>query len=815
MKQLILLFWSAVVLSTASATAANDSSTGARTTTLFDADWRFVNADPTNAEQVQFDDSAWRRLDVPHDWSIEGPFSETNLTSGSDAFLPAGVGWYRKHFSLTETNPARNFFIEFDGVMANSDVWVNGFHLGHRPYGYVGLNYELTGHLNFGGDNVIAVRADNSVQPASRFYCGAGIYRHVRLVASGAVHFENNGIFLATPEVSATEATVKVDAAVTNESGADRKISFQTQLISPDGKVVASIQTDGEAPASTSQQFSPQIVIPNPQLWNLDSPNLYRVVSTIVSDGKILDMQTNSFGIREFHFDADTGFWLNGKNFKIKGICLHEDGGAFGMAVPLSVYESRLKMLKSLGVNAIRTAHNPPAPEFLDLCDRMGFLVMDEMFDCWTVGKPGLDGQKLADYHLYFNDWSKIDTADTVRRDRNHPSIILYSAGNEIHDTPNAELAKGILAGLIEVFHTNDPTRPVTQALFRPNSSHDYEDGLADMLDVVGQNYHESEILAAHDQKPARKIIGTENHGDRATWLALRDHAPYAGQFIWTGVDYLGESRAWPAVASGAGFLDRTGRIKPSGYERQSWWSDAPMVKIARRVTRGEVQTRVQNRPQLLSDWTPENSAPHDENVETYSNCKEVELFLNGKSLGIKEINPDASPRTWTVPFEPGILKADARNGNGRTVATDELQTAGKPAKILLTTGHEKPHPRFLKLLVQKITNILPGTGREKIADDWDGVCEVTATIADARGVPVPGADNLITFNLSGAGVIAAVDSADNSSHEPFQATERHTFQGRCVAFVKATAPDGNISLTAAAPGLKSATIALAAAGAK
>ncbi len=806
MKMTSALFLAILIASSVSMSA---EVLDARTTISFDANWRFVNADPTNAEQTNFDDSAWRKLNVPHDWSIEGPFSEMNKTSGSDAFLPAGAGWYRKHFSLTETNPARNFFIEFDGVMANSDVWINGFHLGHRPFGYVGLDYELTGHLNFGGDNVIAVRCDNSVQPASRFYCGAGIYRHVRLVETDSIHILQNGVFISTPQISATQATVHVQTTVTNESDSSREIFVGFSLLDPDGREV-NFATMGlystysqTLAAGKSAQIDQDIVIPNPQLWNLDKPVLYRAqvklyngVSRPLNEAAMssavqtLDTETIPFGIREFHFDADTGFWLNGKNFKLKGAALHEDGGAFGMAVPTDVWESRLKTLKSLGVNAIRTAHNPTSPEFLDLCDRMGFLVMDEFFDCWTVGKPGLDGQKLADYHLFFNNWSKIDAAETVRRDRNHPSIIIYSAGNEIHDTPNAELAKGILSGLIEVYHTNDPTRPVTQALFRPNVSHDYEDGLADMLDVVGQNYHEGEILAAHGQKPSRKIIGTENHADRTTWLALRDNAPYAGQFIWTGVDYLGESRAWPTVASGSGFLDRTGKIKPGGYERQSWWSDAPMVSIVRRVSRGEAQTHVQSRPQLLADWTPENSGPHDENVEVYSNCKEVELFLNGKSLGAKEINTDASPRNWTVPFEPGILKAVGKNINqdGRDAA-DELRTAGKPAQIILSAD------------------------KNTVANNWDGVCETTATVADENGVPVPGADDLISFQISGAGFIAAVDNADNTSHESFQASERHAFNGRCVAFVKANAASGTISLTASATGLKGASIAIGTGG--
>jgi len=373
-----------------------------------------------------------------------------------------------------------------------------------------------------------------------------------------------------------------------------------------------------------------------------------------------------------------------------------------------------------------------------------------------------------------------------VRRDRNHPSVILYSAGNEIHDTANAELAKSILARLVKVFHENDPTRPVTQGLFRPNVSHDYENGLADLLDVVGQNYREQEILAAHAQKPSCKILGTENTHDRKQWVAMRDHAPYAGQFLWTGVDYLGETKVWPSVGHGSGLLDRTGEAKPLAYERQSWWSEVPMVRIVRRVAPTDLMptdpgygTEEKHTQVLFADWTPRNSAPHDENVEVYSNSKGVELFLNGKSLGSKPLNDDASPCVWKVPFAPGRLKAVARN-DGKIVATDELRTAGKTAKIILATGGGKLTP------------------------DWDAVARVTATIVDKNGMLVPDADDLITFKISGPGVIAAVDNGGNASHEPFQAGERHALQGRCVAFIKATGGSGKIILTASAPSLSS-----------
>jgi len=765
----------------------------ARVTENFDAGWRFLQADAPGAEQNNFNDAAWRPLDLPHDWSIAGPFAEANLTGGAGAFLPSGVGWYRKHFTLPKNDAGKCVSVEFDGVMQNSDVWINGFHLGHRPNGYVSFSYELNGHLNFGGDNVLAVRCDTSAQPASRWYAGAGIYRHVRLVANDdEVHLEQNGIFICTPEMSATQATVRVQISVTNQLL--EAISVRTTIIAPNGKTVGIVETSAE-PSSVvhgtrTEQFTQQITISKPQLWNLEGPKLYQAVTKVICDahvcqGIVLDEATNTFGIRDAHFEADTGFWLNGKNFKLNGVCLHADGGAFGAAVPLSIWESRLKTLKSLGVNAIRTAHNPPAPEFLDLCDRLGFLVMDEFFDCWTVGKNPFD------YHLFFNDWSKTDERDAILRDRNHPSVIIYSVGNEIHDTPQADKAKKILSGLVEVAHAADPTRPVTQALFRPNVSHDYDNGLADLLDVVGQNYREKEILAAHEQKPSRKILGTENTHDRNQWVAVRDHAAYAGQFLWTGIDYLGESRRWPVIGHGSGLLDRTGWIRPLGRERESWWSAAPMVAITRRISRtDEMPTdpgygaEERHTQVLFSDWTPKNISPHEENVEIYSNCKEVELFLNNQSLGVKNIKADAAPRNWSVPFAPGKIKAVARNA-GKIVATDELTTAGKPAKLVLSTEAEKVSPSF------------------------DDVAIVRAKIVDANGIEIPRANDLIAFKVSGPGVIAAVDNGDNASHELFQTGSRHAFQGECVAFVKATAASGKITLTATAAELDAGTITL------
>lgn len=771
-----------VLLLTALAFAPSMARAQTRVTSSFDADWRFLKSDAQGAERPEFNDADWRRLDVPHDWSIEGSFDEQNPTGKDGAYLPAGVGWYRKHFNVPARDSQRRVFVEFDGVMANSDVWVNGFHLGKRPYGYIGFRYELTEHLNFGKENLIAVRADNTGQPASRWYTGAGIYRHVRLITTDAVHLEHWGTFVTTPQVTDANATVNVRTTVVNQSSRASEVTLQVQLVNPEGKVVGTAETKPrQLAAGETADLTQEVVVKNPSRWDIANPLLYKAVARVREGRRVLDDETVTFGIREFRFEPATGFWLNGRNFKLKGVCLHHDGSAFGAAVPLRVWERRLEVLRRFGANAIRTAHNPPAPEFLDLADRMGFIVMDETFDVWTIAK------RPFDYHLYFDEWSKTDTRDTVRRDRNHPSIVIYSTGNEIHDTPQPDLAKRILGGLIEVFHREDPTRPVTQALFRPNVSKDYDNGLADMLDVVGQNYREKEILAAYQQKPTRKILGTENTHVREQWLALRDNPPYAGQFLWTGIDYLGESPGWPLVGFNFGLLDRTATPYPIAFQRLSWWGTSPTVYAVRRVAPtptaptdpGYEQDR---RPQVLyGDWTPRETGPHDENVVVYSNAEQVELFLNDRSLGSKARPSDDAPRNWKVPFEPGTLRAVGTNG-GRVVATHELKTAGKPARVLLSID------------------------KSRLAHAWDDVVYVEALVVDANGIVVPNASDLITFKATGPGRVVAVDSGDNASHEPFQTSERRAFQGRCFAMLKASAPRGRINVTATAPGLAPGT---------
>jgi beta-galactosidase len=525
-----------------------------------------------------------------------------------------------------------------------------------------------------------------------------------------------------------------------------------------------------------------QFPVNRPHLWSIEDPALYRARVEILDSGRAGDSEEVTFGVRDAHFEPNTGFWLNGKNIKIRGVALHSDIGALGMAAPLSLWEHRLRAMKVMGANAVRTAHNPVAPEFLDLCDRMGIVVLDEFFDQWTVGKNPYD------YHLYFRDWYKRDTIDTVRRDRNHPSVIAWSAGNEIHDTPQPEIAKPILASLAQIYHDNDPSRPVTQALFRPNASHDYEDGLADLLDVVGQNYRPNELLAAHDAKPSRKILGTEDTHDRAMWLAVRDHPAFSGMFLWAGTDYLGESRHWPLFADASGMNDRTDWPKPDSLQRESWWSDRPVVHIVRRVAPvpkaptdpGYELEQYRPKQTTFPDWTPKDETRHTEHVEVYSNCGEVSLSLNGETLGIEPLSPDASPRVWNVSFEPGTLEARCIDKPG---VAETLRTAGAAASLRLVQESRL------------------GTG-------FDDVAMVRLSVVDAQGVPLPGAAVPVTFAAEGPGVLLATDNADTTYSTPFTDLQRTTLDGRAVAYVRASA-GGEVRLRATAPGLPPAELTL------
>jgi beta-galactosidase len=549
-----------------------DADTITRVTMPFDADWRFNKGDAPGADETAFDDSAWRSLSVPHDWSIEGPYDQNASTGAAGGYLPTGIGWYRKHFMLPDAYLGRRIFIEFDGVMANSTVYVNGTSVGTRPFGYVSFRYEITDQVSFGAtENVVAVKVDNTPQPASRWYTGAGIYRRVRLIAASPVHMDQWAAVVTTPSITTDSATVHVQTTVVNQGDTPQSVSVKATVTDPNGTSLSPVTSiEQSIAAGASADFGIDVPVANPLLWSLESPTMYQAALTVLSGSTAVDNEVTPFGIRTIEFNPETGFFLNGVSTKMKGVCLHHDMSGLGAAVPLRAVQRRLAILKGLGVNAVRTSHNPVSPDVLDLYDRMGFLVLDEFFDAWKANKES------ADYGDYFNEWWETDLRDTLKRDRNHPSIVFYSIGNEIRDSLSTRMP--IATDMVRICHELDPTRPVTQALFRPQTNGDYPGNMVDILDVFGANYRTSEVQEAISATPHHAGVVTEIGSDStSTWSAVENDPQLVGEFLWTGVDYLGESAGWPQIGFYSGIIDRVGTIKDLGYTYQAMWSDTPV----------------------------------------------------------------------------------------------------------------------------------------------------------------------------------------------------------------------------------------------
>jgi beta-galactosidase len=777
---------------------------------LMDRDWKFYLGDNKDASAIDFNDNTWRLLDVPHDWSIEGEFNKDEPTGGGGGYLPTGIGWYRKQFVLPSAARGKQVSIQFDGVYMNSEVWINGHSLGKRPNGYISFVYDLTPYLVTGKKNTIAVRVDNSNQPNSRWYSGSGIYRNVWLNITNPVHISQWGTFVTTPQVSDQSATVSVKTKIENNGTVATTAVLTATIIDENGKEVATSNTDVSLNSSKSDEFTQQLTVATPALWSVDSPHTYTLHSVITIGKKVTDEFTTPFGIRTLDYSATSGFSLNGKRIKMNGVCLHHDGGCVGAAVPLKIWEARLKVLKDMGCNAIRTSHNPPAPEFLDLCDKMGFLVMDEAFDAWESGKV------KNDYHLYFDDWSQIDVADQIHRDRNHPSVVLWSAGNEI---PDQTKDKGIelIKALLTTFHREDPTRPVTTAnddIAADNGATKLE--FMEAEDIVGYNYvdrwHERRELfygIDHADHPNWKMIGTESDAvrnaavyslgtdlskvrpnylagmvrDELLWKFVAVHDYVIGDFMWTGIDYLGEAR-WPAKGSSSGEIDMTNLPKDGYYFYQSQWTNKPVLH-------------------LLPNWNWEGREGQIIPVLAYTNCDTVELFVNQKSYGIKVQefprqgnsggwNKYAKPfvnittadlhLSWDVAYEPGTLKAVGRK-NGKEVIVEEIRTAGKPASLRLTTD----------------SGAVNSDGRD--------VALVHVDVLDANGNVVPNADNKISFNVTGNGKLIGVDSGNQRDIDSFKLNSRKAFNGHAYAVVQADRKPGNITLTVQSNGLKEASV--------
>ena len=724
----------------------------------------------------------------------EGIFESTSPGGSGGGYINAGTGWYRKEFRLPGTVHGKRVFIEFDGVYMNSDVWLNGVHLGNRPYGYSSFRYELTQHLNYNGErNVLAVRA-RVQQPCSRWYSGAGIYRHVRLRIADPVHLAHWGTYVTTPEATEQEATVRVETKIQNQSGAPRQVVLETAVVDDaevnvtHGSSTVTVQADGVI--VVEQVFR----VPHPHLWSPANPRLYHVTSSVFADGQRSDQSITPVGIRTFALTMDRGFFLNGKHVDIKGVCDHHDMGCLGTAVHTRAIERQLEILKGMGCNAIRTSHNPPDPALLDLCDRMGFLVMDEAFDEWKRLKT------LYGYGQWFDEWSERDLTDMIHRDRNHPSIILWSIGNEIPEQGSAD-GYAISKRLSDICHKEDPTRPVTSACNTLDAA--VRSGFVKPLDVVGINYQLSSYEKFHgkarliasetasavntrgeynlvpdgDSLTIRKElhnqctaydISAPNWGNTAesTLKAVRAAPWVAGEFVWTGFDYIGEPTPfpWPSASSYFGIVDLCGFPKDRYFLYQSQWTDKPMVHI-------------------LPHWNWQGFEGRDIPVWCYSNCESVELFLNGKSLGEKKFSDTKDLHLlWKVPYAAGTLRAIAKT-NGRAVCTDEVRTAGAPARIVLTPDHAE------------------------INADGDDLSNITIKIVDTDGLVCPNADNLVKFRIEGAGIIAGVGNGNPVSHEYFNAGERKAFHGLCLAVIQAKREKGHITLSAESEGLQAAQI--------
>ncbi len=840
----------------------------------FNSDWRFIKGDPadtggrlsytnikawvnatgaaftTNAPaprpdgnlgadvactQAGFDDSSWRKLNLPHDWGIEGPFKQEY--PGETGKLPWwGQAWYRKHFNVPASDQGRRISLEVDGAMAYANVWLNGQYVGGWPYGYASWQVDLTPYLKFGAENVIAIRLDNPPD-SSRWYPGGGIYRNVRLVKTSPVHVGHWGTYVTTPEVSSSPAaaTVKIQVNVDNDTAADATVAvkneiFELNAAGQKGKSVGMIRADGlKIAGHKTAANQTQIAFRDPKLWSLQKPQRYLAVTTIEQSGKVLDTYETPFGVRTIKFDPDKGFFLNGELVRLNGVCDHHDLGALGSAVNTSALERQIQILQEMGCNAIRTSHNPPAPDLLDLCDRLGMVVMDEAFDCWHRGK------KRNDYHLVFDDWHEKDWRAQLRRDRNHPCVVLWSIGNEIGEQdPRYDPGFKISAELTRIAHEEDPTRPATAGCNNGNAAFN---GFANNVDVFGYNYKPTQYGRAHETNANQAIYGSEtascisSRGEyffpvvanksggladfqmssydlyAPRWATTpdtefrgQDEFPFvAGEFVWTGFDYLGEPTPYnsdmsnlinytdpvekaraqkeleevgrvrtPSRSSYFGIIDLAGFKKDRFYIYQARWR--PELRMAH----------------LLPHWNWPDRAGQVTPVHVYTSGDEAELFLNGQSLGRKKKGQFEYRLRWDdVIYQPGELKVVAYR-NGKEWATDVVKTTGPAAKLTL------------------------GPDRDTILADGQDLSFVTVTVADQDGLLVPRSKNHLQFQIKGPGEIVATDNGDATSFESFQAPERNAFNGLALVIVRSKPGEaGTIKLTAQADGLKagSATI--------
>lgn len=799
----------------------------------FNNDWAFHLGEIKDAYLPDFSDTNWRILNIPHDWSIEGEFSANNPSGSGGGALPGGIGWYRKAFTIDKNLKGKKIFIDFDGIYMNSEVWINGKSLGIRPYGYISFRYDLTNQIRYGEKNVIAVRVDNSEQPNSRWYSGCGIYRNVWLTVTDPVHVDLWGTYVTAQKVSKDTASVEISSVIKNENKNKEIILLSTSIIDAEGKEIRTINSFQSVPSRGIVNVKQGINLPNPILWSLENPYLYSVQTKIFVGKKLKDDYSTPFGVRSFTFDADKGFFLNGVQTKIKGVCLHHDLGALGSAVNTRAIERQLEIMKNMGVNGIRTSHNPPAPELLQLCDKMGFIVMDETFDMWRKKKTAYD------YSRFFNEWHERDLTDHILRDRNHPSVFMWSIGNEVleqwthadADTLDIQTANLLLnlrrdpsslahegeeisvnslltIKLADMVRKLDPTRPVTSANNEPNPyNHLFKSGA---MDIIGFNYHEADFFNVKKNFPGKPFIATET----TSALMTRGyyHMPSDSMFIWplrwdlpfSDPSYKCSSYDNNHVPWGSTHESMLNIVKKNDFisgmyiwtgfdyigEPTPFWFPAKSSYFGIVDLAGfpkDVYYMYQ------SEWTDKDVLhvfPHwnwekGQTIDIwayYNHADEVELYLNGISKGIRKKGKNDYHVFWRLVYEPGTIKVVSRE-NGKEVLSKEIKTAGEPYQIKLTAD------------------------RNSIKADGTDLSFVTVEIVDKDGNLCPNADNLVRFNVSENGFIAGVDNGNQISLEKFKASERKAFYGKCLVIVQNKNETGYIKLKAFAEGLKSAEI--------
>ena len=798
---------------------------------LFNDDWLFTQRDDDNAKNADFNDKQWRHLNLPHDYSIEGIMSP-HLASCT-GYLPGGTAWYRKHFFLeggrlkgdggstssstadeklhnSSFNPQPSYYIYFEGIYNRSEVYLNGHLLGKRPNGYVSFMYDMTPYLNNNGENVLAVKVDHSKYADSRWYTGSGIYRDVWIVSAPKTHLAQWGSTYRLTKINAKQAEVEVDLQTESADNdlANTSLSAEIEVIDANGKQVARTTTK----MGTVEKKTVKVKVPQPHRWNLDDPYLYTIVTKLMRDGNEVDRSEMRAGLRTLQFDANKGFALNGKWMKVKGVCLHHDAGALGAVVPRDVWKRRLENLKKIGVNAIRMSHNPQAPVLYDLCDEMGLLVKDEAFDEWEFpkrkwlkgwnrGEPGYDGS-----FDFFKEWMEQDVKDMVRRDRNHPSIFLWSIGNEVDypndpyshpvldgssisqpmyggykpDQPNAERLGVIAQKLAAAVRSIDPSRAVTGALAGVVMSN--ETAYPTALDVVGYNYTEDRYQKDHQTYPKRVIYGSENRHDLPAWKAVKDNPFIFGQFLWTGADYLGESGAWPARGSSAGLIDYGGFIKPRGWYRASLWSDKPVCYLGTYPIMG--RRNGGRRGNWVSTDAPDVWNYRDGQtvrVVCYTNEPSVTLSLNGTPVTEPaKVDSTTGVMYWDIPYQAGTLRAEGNKGH----AAYEIKTSNRPYALRLTSDKQ--------------------TLKEK-----GEVAHITIEIVDENGTVVKLGDNDITCMVIGAGKLLALENSNMQDTSNLRDLHQRAYQGKLLAYVQATGEKGKITIRVSSPLLQEGTIEL------